>query len=247
MFNEDQSQNISPFTREVSPFHWTAGSTDERFCVRPASEGMIYQWSGGIDPLIIGTVPVKAFFVRGTASTNVETSRDPIRSIYVEIDIRPGSGGTGINISLREESNEGKGSLFRIENYSPMPIWIAQDAKAAGKHDAPIGHGDLVDSMTQTAFGLTHPSIFQKRGQGQATSSLSSRLVVRVGLCPLSSLPGFDSSETIVLDATKDDQSISLFPSVIGFFRPDSLGTIQQAVIAGSLANDGPTRVLTLR
>jgi hypothetical protein len=207
----------------------------------------MYRWSGGIDPLIIGTVPVKSFVVRDTAPSNVETRQVPIKSIYVEIDIRPGSGGTGINISLKEESNEGKGSLFRIENYSPMPIWIAQDAKASGRHDAPVDHGDFVDSMTQTAFGLPYPSLFQKRGQGQATSALSSRLVVRVGLCPLTSQPGFDSSETIFLDATKDDQSISLFPSVLGFFRPDSLGTLQQAVIAGSLENDGPTRVLTLR
>jgi hypothetical protein len=210
---------------------------------------MIYGWSGGIDPLIIGSVPVKAVVVQATAVPFVGQGQEPIRSIYVEIDIRPGSGGTGINISLKEESSEGHGSLFRIENTTPMPIWLVQDAKAsATKHDAPFGNGDCVDAMTQSVFGLTHPSVFQKRRQGHAPASLSSRLLVRVGLGPLLSSSGFDSSVTIVLDATKgDDQTISLFPSAIAFLRPDSLGTLQNAVIAGSLYNDGPTRVLVLK
>ena len=35
--------------------------------------------------------------------------------------------GAGINIAFKEDSPNGVGSLFRIENLSPFPIWVAQD------------------------------------------------------------------------------------------------------------------------
>jgi hypothetical protein len=50
-----------------------------------------------------------------------------LKSIRVLVEIRPSTGGTGINISFKEEDPRGNGSLFRIENLSPFPIRLAQD------------------------------------------------------------------------------------------------------------------------
>lgn len=221
---------------EVVPFHWRTSVSDDRFCIRPVSEIVDYKWSWGIDPLTIGSVPVRAM----TAS---ETSTDAIRSIHVEVDIRPGSGGTGINISLKEESNEGNGSLFRIENASSMPIWIGQDISVKSTL---IENGDCVLPSTRIAFGLTHPSQFQRRRRNDS-SIQSGKLVVKVSLCPLSSTTGSNLAETIVLDATKDDERISLFPAMISFLPDTVREMLNQFVIVGTLNNDGPTRVLKLR
>ena len=54
-----------------------------------------------------------------------------LRSIRAHVEIRPGTGGTGITLSFREEDYYGNGSLFRIENKSPFPIWVAQDGVLA--------------------------------------------------------------------------------------------------------------------
>lgn len=223
--------------REVAPFHWRTNASDYRFCIRPVSEMIDYKWSRGIDPLTIGNVPVKT-----TRRPLSRECTDEVRSINVEVDIRPGTGGTGINISIKEENSEGNGSLFRIENKTPMPIWIGQD-NSANIFDA----ADCVPPSSQIAFGLTHPSQFQHRSRRDESSMQAGRLVVRVSLCPLTSPIGLSLAEKIVIDAAKDDEKIILPPSVIPFLPVATRNLLDHSVIVGTLSNDGPTRVFCLR
>ena len=66
-----------------------------------------------------------------------------LRSLRVNVELQPGTGGSGTTVSIRDEDPHGEGSLFRIENHSPFPIFTSQDgvlanpARTARENDYP--------------------------------------------------------------------------------------------------------------
>ena len=122
---------------EVFPFYWTDIRLPELVCVRPVptysctskshkevEKENMYVWSGGFDLNSIGMISLRVRYLEEANSANKEKL---LRTVRAHVEIRKGTDGTGITLSLREEAPSGKGSLFRIENFSPFPFWIAQD------------------------------------------------------------------------------------------------------------------------
>lgn len=131
---------------ETSPFHWSDCRRPELVSVRPAGrEGARdeYAWSGGFDPLTIGSIPLRVKHGKNTQNL-LDPGSPSIRSIRMESDIRPKTGGTGINLSFEEEDSSGDGALFRIENRSPFPVWISQDGMIANPSTS-LGDGSTLE------------------------------------------------------------------------------------------------------
>lgn len=133
---------------DVFPFYWADTNLPELICVRPVSiklksrnlhhnsrKKKFYRWSGGFDPCNLGMIPLR---IRGVGigikkdrrkhSTYSSADGNPLMKVVrALIEIRSGTGGTGIIVSFKEELPNGEDSLYRIENHTPFPIWIAQD------------------------------------------------------------------------------------------------------------------------
>jgi hypothetical protein len=142
---------------ESIPFHWADCRRPELISVRPANEENAtsgYKWSGGFDPLTIGALPLQ---IKMADNSDQQVGRQ-IRSIKLEAEIRPKSGGTGINLSFEEESPDGDGALFRIENRSTFPVWISQDGMIANPSTSlkasPEVDGVLMRPTEKSSFGL---------------------------------------------------------------------------------------------
>lgn len=130
-----ESSSIRLDAGQISPFHWADHRLPKLVCVRPvllldkkeSSQG--FKWSGGFDPMVLGMIPLR---VRKQHQDFETTHHIPdVRTLRTHIEIRPGTDGTGITLSFREENSRGEGSLFRIENFSPFSLWIAQDGMLA--------------------------------------------------------------------------------------------------------------------
>jgi len=185
------------------------------------------------------------------------------------VEIRPCTGGTGITFSLKEEDYRGEGSLFRIENLSPFPLWIAQNGLLANpgyfdlspilsssENGGSVGashgqiisekildsgiNGDLVQPTERIAFGLDAPFLQGKHGRVIPSDLL---LLVRVALAPLSTRDGVESTKVIGL--TSVGSTIRLGPSKLRNNLDEN--TITQLLgvrVLGVVCSDGPTRVL---
>jgi hypothetical protein len=96
-----------------------------------------FKWSGGIDlcdlrmlsirirknPLPSELFPVAQSRTAADADRNDAKRHDMcLRTVRAHVEIRPGTGGTGIPFSLKDEDFRGEGSLFRIENLTPFPF-----------------------------------------------------------------------------------------------------------------------------
>ena len=117
---------------ECKPFYWADFRLPGLASVRPfLSSRAEYAWTGGVDLVNLGMLPLR--LRTRSPSSPVETK---IRSIRATIEVRPGTGGTGINIAFKEEDSEGEAALFRIENTSTFPVWVAQDGVLANPFTA---------------------------------------------------------------------------------------------------------------
>jgi len=127
---------------EIKPFYWTDIRLPELVCVRPIlilplnmessqdnEEMRIYNWSGGFDLSALGmlSLRIRKKYSNLNESDEHKWTLSKLRTLRAHVEIRPGTDGTGITLSLKEENYSGEGSLFRIENFSPFPLWIAQD------------------------------------------------------------------------------------------------------------------------
>lgn len=182
------------------------------------------------DPLLIGSTPLRTRYIGHCRGTR-------LRSVKVDVDIRPGTGKTGINISLKEESSNGNGSLYRVENCSPMPVWAVQDI---GTERSSIS-SDLIAPYTSLSFALDKPHSTRTKKK----HSVRDLLCVRLSLAPQESLAGNETSRTISLDS--EGEAVLLFPSELSFLGSDLRLELQGLAVAGTIKNDGPTRVLMLR
>jgi hypothetical protein len=73
-----------------------------------------------------------------------------------------------VTFSVKDEDYQGEGSLFRIENHTPFPIWVAQNGVLSNPgvtdEDFRIS-GDLISSKERLSFGLDAPFRQGKHGR----------------------------------------------------------------------------------
>ncbi len=237
---------------EASPFYWADFRLPKLVSTIPfdtsdPNNGK-YRWSGGFDLCNLGMTPVR--IRNDQVNHNSQASQSLVTSIRVLVEVRPGTGAHGINVSLREEAANGDGSLFRIENLSPFPIWLSQDGVLANptavtrsaKINASIVDGDYMPPGSKSTFSLDVP-YRQGKYAHRKEATLSELLHVRASLAPLSSRVGIESVKVIGL-ATMGE-SIRLNPLKLPpKFTSEGQDILQSIRVLGVVATDGPTRVL---
>lgn len=252
---------------QVKPFYWAdfrLPGLVSVYPVIPGHEGQnAYKWSGGFDICNLGMVPIR---VRQKHFGTNQNESD-LLSLRATIEVRPGTGGTGINVSFKEEDPKGDGSLFRIENLSPFPIWLGQDGVLAnpsnlldrkvlptnarsgdaGAHGSWLEDytrldGDLIRPHEKFAFALDVP-YRQGKYSHRKEASMAELLRLRVALAPLSNRAGIETMKVIGLSTV--GESLRLNPSkVVGPLMSGARETLQQIRILAVISSDGPTRVL---
>jgi Vacuolar-sorting-associated 13 protein C-terminal/Autophagy-related protein C terminal domain len=220
----------------------------ELICTRPVvkSQGRsYYKWSGGFDPLTIGVVPLRIRKVHSIAEGS--SYRTSIKSLKMEAEIRPGTGGTGINLSFVEEDENGEGSLFRIDNMSPFPVWATQDGILANfsldSVNDGANEGDIVRTNERIPFALDVPFRQGKYAHRRA-ATIEELLKVRLALAPLNSRAGIETARLVSLSSV--GSTVKLNPSKLMILDPDLRSSLQLSRVIGIVTNDGPTRVLRL-
>jgi hypothetical protein len=253
---------------QVKPFYWADFRLPGLVSVHPVGNSYrgenLYRWSGGFDICNLGMVPLRVRHIQAERKSQESLGVQSLRAI---VEVRPGTGGTGINVSFKEEDLQGHGSLFRIENLSTFPIWLAQDgnlanplanfanpptsnipeqANDAGSHGWVEDHtqfdGDLIWPHEKFSFALDVP-YRQGKYAHRKEASMAELLRIRVALAPLSSRAGIETMKVVGL--TTVGESIRLNPSkIVVPFVSGTRDSLQQMRILGVVTNDGPTRVL---
>jgi hypothetical protein len=258
---------------EVQPFYWADFRLPGLVSVHPVvcndCGRNVYKWSGGFDLCNLGMIPIR---IRRDMSELDDSNTPLVRSIRALVEIRPGTGGFGINVSFRDEDPSGDGSLFRVENLSSFPIWLSQDGVLANPSatflepkshskvngntaQAPKGasprvlvedhasvDGDLIRPSEKSAFALDVP-YRQGKYAHRKEASLAELLRVRVALAPLARRAGIETVKVIGL--TTVGESIRLNPSkLVGSLTTEMRNSLQRVRILAIVTTDGPTRVL---
>jgi hypothetical protein len=250
------------------PFHWTDATLPELICIKPvrinASEknNSGHRWSGGLGVRELGMIPLRIReeigYKNDLKTSKVSFHQSEIRVVRSLIEIRSGTGGTGITISFKEESNNGEGSLYRIENHSPFPLWFAQDGVLAnpqyetslipGQSDLTgqfERNGDIILSGEKVSFGLDVP-FRQGKYVGRKAAALDELLTIRVALAPLSTRDGIESMKVVGLSYI--GATFRLKPSNLRTFFPENvLSEMATLNVQGNVCADGPTRVVRFR
>lgn len=247
---------------QVKSFYWSDFRLPGLVSVRPlgySNRGeYLYRWSGGFDICNLGMVPLR---VRQFQASGESKEARRVQSLRAIVEVRPGTGGTGINVSFKEEDLRGNGSLFRIENLSTFPIWLAQDGNLANplatatiseRAKYPKSHGwvedhtqfdgDLIRPNEKFPFALDVP-YRQGKYAHRKEASMAELMRIRVALAPLSSRAGIETMKVVGL--TTVGESLRLNPSkIVGPFVSSTRDALQQIRILGVVTNDGPTLVL---
>lgn len=241
----------------IVPFYWKDFRLPALVCVRPLRPtGSSYRWSGGFDICTLGTIPLR------TRPIDIDDD-GAVFSVKAVVEIRPGS--SGVNVFLKEEHVEGLGAMFRVENNSPFPIWIAQDgvlanpslamdttsleqAEARRHHNqlhnlsdrSPEIDGDVVFPRSKKAFALDVP-FRQGKYASRKEATFQELLRARVGLAPLSTREGVETTKIISFTSVGD--GVRLNPTKLRSLssRIYRIGGIR---VLGVVVTDGPTRVL---
>jgi SHR-binding domain of vacuolar-sorting associated protein 13 len=246
---DDTSLIIQP--GQVTPFHWGSYHLPELISVRPSvtcKDRFAYKWSGGFNPLLIGHLPLRVRKLSSNEkiySTDEERSNAPLLALKIEIEIRPQTGGTGINLTVQEEETSGQGSLFRIENLSTLPIWFCQDEVLANptRQIDDTDYSDIVNPSDSIAFSLDIP--FKKgKFSHRKAAGLTSLLRVRLALAPLTTRAGVETTKVVSLIV---GETVRLNPSKLMMLTSEIRRILHDVRIVGVVVNDGPTRVLRLR
>lgn len=233
----------------ASPFYWADFQLPKLVSVKPIDSlngsRTTHKWSGGFDLSSLGMTPVRV-----RCSTSAASDVISVRSL---VEVRSGTGGMGMNVSLREESpNE---SLFRIENLTTFPIWLEQDGMLANptskgqqasgttwEDELPSIDGDCVGPNSKMTFSLDIP-YRQGKYSSRTEATLSELLHIRVALAPLSSRPGVEMVKVIGL--TTVGETVRLNPSKLPLdLTQEGWQQIRLMRVLGVVASDGPTRVL---
>lgn len=242
--DDESSVCIGP--GEKTPFHWSSFNIPELISVRPIARGtelIAYEWSGGFDPLSIGALPLRIRMRRSISRPSQECSISApgVRSVQAESEIRSRTGGTGINLTFQDEDPTGLGALFRIENHSMFTIWFSQEGLLANQDTEPCTEGDLVRPSENVVFALDVP-FRQGKYQGRKAATPAELLRVRLGLAPLLSQAGVETTKVISFGTS--GERVRLNPSKLAFLESHLRKSLSRVRVLGVVVNDGPTRVL---
>jgi hypothetical protein len=261
---DESSLKLVPGAFEA--FYWEDFRLPGLLCVTPCvtdRNGLsVYKWSGGFDICNLGMIPLR---IRQDSRENVPENNPVVKSMRALVEIRQGTGGFGINVSFREEDPHGDGALFRIENFSPFPIWLSQDGVLANpskylgqtsRGDSPQSHGDagfleayeadgdMVRSSEKSVFALDVP-YRQGKYAHRKEATLKELLCVRVALAPLAYRAGVETVK--VAGVTNVGESLRLNPTKLVGVLDDKLRTQLQGMrVLAVVCSDGPTKVLRL-
>ena len=231
-------------------------------CVKDGKGRSIYKWSGGFDICNLGMIPLR---IRREAIEESSDNFPDVKSIRALVEIRPGTGGFGINISFREEDPLGDGSLFRIENMSPFPVWLSQDGilsnpskylgqsyvgetsrsfGESGFHEDFEADGDLLRPNEKSVFALDVP-YRQGKYAHRKEATLNELLHVRIALAPLAHRSGVETVK--VAGLTNVGETLRLNPSKLFGVLDERLRVkLQGTRVLGVVCSDGPTKVVRL-
>lgn len=107
------------------------------------------------------------------------------------------------------------------------------------------GNEDLVSPMQHLSFGLDVP-FRQGKYAGRSAASLEELLRIRVGLAPLTTRDGVESTKVIGLSYV--GENIHLKPCMLrSYLEEDTRAEISCIRVRGLVCTDGPTRVLKFR
>lgn len=205
-----------------------------------------YKWSGGFDPLTIGALPLRIQERKGSNFTHPKQQK-VVSSIKMNSEIRRGTGGTGINLSFEEEEHSGDGALFRIENSSTFPVWISQDGVLANPSrdvaDVSSLEGTMVSPHSTACFALDVP-FRQGKYTGRKAATIAELLRVRLGLSPLNSRTGIETTKVLCL--AKIGTRVRLNPTKLSFLHASLRSDLDRVRVLGVVTTDGPTTVLSL-
>lgn len=245
----DDSSAVQVGPGAAIPFHWANLRLPELISIRPVvsdAAAPMYRWSGGLDPLTIGVVPIRVRR-KGNFYPENPSHEWTVRSVQVEAEIRPKTGRTGINICFKEEDRSGLGALFRVENRSCFPVWFAQDGILVNHRvsDSDIDtDADLVRPSDSLTFALDVP-FRQGKYAGRRAATMSELLRLRIGLAPLYSRGGIETTKVIGL--TNAGETVRLSPGKLMFLSAETRSALRRVRVLALVINDGPTRVLRLR
>jgi len=220
------------------PFYWYDGLLPELVCARPAQSRNRFKWSGGFDVCTLGMLPIRIRRIDGSID------QSNLRSMRVNVELQPSTGGSGTIISLRDEHPQGEGSLFRIENHTPFPIFVAQDGVLANpfQNDTSTSQCDVVQPHEYTSYALDVPWR-QGKYTGRSSASTAELLLLRCALAPLSTREGVESTKVVCFE--KVGHYIRLSPSKLSLLIGSAVATELLGVrVLGIVGEDGPTRTL---
>ena len=222
---------------EMLPFYWFDITLPELVCARPTQSRNRYSWSGGCDLCSLGMIPLR---VRSINQLN-------LRSLRVNVELQPGTGGSGTIVSMRDEDPHGEGSLFRIENHSPFQVFISQDGVLANPASVMLRNDtslscDMIQPGERTSYALDVPWR-QGKYAGRTSASMAELLLLRCALAPLSTRDGVESTKLVSFSRVGD--SIRLSPSklssTVGSFVATELLGVR---VLGVIGTDNQTRTL---
>ena len=232
-------------------FYWTNVSLPHLICVRPAfkkgskpSQNM-HSWSGGFDITSLGMIPL--MIQQDQNGTSLDGNKSPrVEVLRALIELRSGTGGTGISVSIKEDLRSGEDSLYRIENRSPFPLWIVQDGILANPGiDSSSGTASfvkIIEPEAKVPYGLVKP-FRQGKYAGRKAVSLEELLRLRVGLAPLATRDGIESTKVISLSIV--GATMRLKPAKLRtFFDEGTIADLMNVNVQGVVSSDGATRVL---
>ena len=169
-----------------------------------------------------------------------------LTSLRANVELRSGTGGSGTKISIRDEDPKGEGSLFRIENHSPFPVFVSQEGILANPASALLGNDmsmscDVIHPGGRMSYALDVPWR-QGKYAGRQSASMAELLLLRCALAPLSTRDGVESTKMVCLARVGDTirLSPSKLSSTIGSLASELLGVR----VLGVVGTDGPTRTL---
>jgi hypothetical protein len=232
-------------------FYWVDTSLPDLMCVRPAFKNnskvshKCHCWSGGFDITSLGMIPL--IIQRDPSRMPGIKKYDTIAVVRALVELRSGTGGTGISVSIKEELTNGEDSLYRLENHSPFPLWIVQDGILAnpGRHDTrnPTGSNiQIIEPKAKVPYGLVNP-FRQGKYAGRKAVPLEELLRLRVGLAPLATRDGIESTKVISLSYV--GATMRLKPAKLRtFFDEETIADMMNVNVQGIVSSDGPTRVL---
>ena len=245
---DETAVTLSP--GETSAFFWADFRLPQLVCIRPVvqKDGSqnIFKWSGGFDVCRLG---MTALMLRHNFKGD-DDALTQLRTIRSLSEIRPGTGGTGINLSFKEENTNGDGALFLIENNSMFNIWVAQDGVLANPSTtspraSSAADGDLVRPGDQISFGLDVPYRQGKYAHRKA-ATMDELLRIRIGLAPLSSHAGIETTKVIGL--ANVGETVRLKPGkLITILNAKQRKSLENVRVLAVTTADGPSRVLKFR